>query len=497
MKARQVFSGLYWTTSAALVNLLAQLVFLAVLSRLLAPAAFGLMLMAMVAVRFASYFAQFGGAQTLVQAPELKPSLATASLLITAAISIGLYFALIVISPAISWYFQSPQLIEILRVFGLSLPLSAIGALPMAVLRRQGRFKASSAIEVVAYVLGYGVVGVLLAYRGAGVWSLVAATLAQQALVLGLAFLAARYPLEWPVAAPAWGQMFNKGSRYSLIGFLEFLWANVEALLVGRVFGQAMLGLLNRAQMLCSLPVEQAVNTTSKVLFPALSSMQQDRVRMGDGFLVMLLGTGVLSAAISSGVAAAAHDLVALLLGPNWLEAISLVQLLAASVAAMFVYVVCGITLDSLAELRAKLQMQFGLLFVKVAAVLWLSAWGMQGIVLAIVCCEVLRAALGLRLVVRALSIDHRMLWRVLAVMFAAAAGTYGAVWLARLAADASPWPLWARLAAQAAAGALALAAVLSVCLGRWRRFSPLVRFESLSHLLGQLHRFIYRVPRT
>ena len=480
MKAYQIIRGLGWTTSATAVNVLVQLVLVAVLARQLEPAAFGLMLMANVALRFVSFFAQMGTTQTLIQRPHVDARLVTAALVVTLGVSLLLYAAVAAAAPLFAAYFRTPELTAVLWIYGLSLPLSALGAPPLAMLRRGASFRAVSAIEVASYILGFGLTGVALAFAGLGVWSLVAATLVQQALAAVLAFAAARCPLDWPPDRASLRDVFGTGARYSTIGFLEFLWANVESLAVGRWLGAAPVGLLNRAQLLANLPVEQAVGAVHKVLFPALSAMQRDRARMADGFLVLLLASAALSTALAASISAAAADVVALMLGPRWVDAAPLVALLAIGTPAMFVYNVCGMTLDSLAELDAKLKLQFGLLWVKVALVAALWSAGLQAVVLAVVLAEYLRTAGGLWLVVRKLEVQAATVVRLLGAVGAAGVAIYVAVWGADRVGLAFGWPLAARLGVEfgAAAGAVSLCAALALRVAPG--FAPLARFDTL-----------------
>lgn len=493
MNARHILAGLGWSSIATAVNLAAQFGFMALLARVLEPAAFGLMAMAAIATRFASFFAQAGAAQTLVQQATLDRALTTAAFWLSLAVSGALYAVTWLAAPLFSRYFQAPELVAVLRLFGLTLPLAALGALPLALLRRQGRFAAAALIDVSGYVLGYGLTGTVMALQGQGVWSLVAASLCQQALSATLAFGLARYPLGGAVPRATWQQVLGQGSRYSLIGFLEFLWANVETLLIGRRLGQAALGLQNRAQLLCNLPVEQTVNASSKVLFPALSAMQTDRARVADGFLLMLLATGVLSSALSAGISAAAVDAVGLLLGGRWQAAVPLVAVLAASVPAMFAYVACGITLDSQAALGPKLRLQATLLLVKLAAVLALSQWGLIGIAWAIVACEWLRAALGMALVSHLLHIPATLLWRTLGMLAAVLLTVYGAVSAAVALGQAMALPLAVRVLADALSGALGFMLLLVFGLPVWSRFSPLQRFDTVRAATHRAVRWIQR----
>jgi O-antigen/teichoic acid export membrane protein len=472
-------AGLGWSTLATVVSAACQLAFMALLARLLEPAAFGLMAMAAVALRFAGYFAQLGFAQALIQRPALEPVDTAAALVLATALGAAFAMAMALLAPLLAAAFRAPELAAIVPALGLTLLLAPLASLPLALLRRAGRFKRLNAIEVLAYVVGYGAVGVACASRGLGVWSLVAATLAQQSLLLVLGFAAQRYPLCWPVPRDAFARLFAFGSRYSLIGFVEFLGGNVETLIVGRLSGTASLGLLNRAATLTNLPVELGVSAVNKVLFPALSGLQHDRARLADGFQVLLLGVGLFSTALACGIAAGAADVVPLLLGPKWTGIVSLAALLALAVPPTFMFVACGVTLDAVAALGPKLRLQTGVLALRIALVFALLRWDLAGVAVAVLVTELVRLAFGLRLVARALDIAPAALGRLL-LLFLAVGAAVGAVVAATLAAtSAAGVPLPARVALESLAGAAALAGALLLLALRGTNYGPLQRSEA------------------
>ncbi len=487
MNAQQILSGLGWSALATVVSAMCQLVFTATLSRLLDPAAFGLMAMAAIALRFASFFSQLGFAQALIQRTHLTDEDTTAALLMAAAIGTALYLAMVLGAPLFADGFRSPELGRLIDVLALSLILSTLGSLPLSLLRRQARFKRVNAIEVSSYVIGYGAVGIACAAAKFGVWSLVAAMLSQQAMVLVLGFLAVRYPLAWPVPRSAYAHLWQYGTRYSLVGFLEFLGGNVEALFVGRVFGKTELGLFNRATMLTNLPVELGVGSVNKVLFPALSGMQHDQRRLADGFQMLLLSIGLFSSAMSCGIAAAAPDVVALLLGAKWLAIAPIVAIVALSVPPLFMYVACGVTLDSLGVLAAKLRVQTLTLALKVALVLWLSRWDLAGIAWAVLIAEVARLALGLQLVRRLLAIEHRQLHWPLLLFAATGLAVWTSVSVAFAVAAVTHLPLPLRVLLETLCGAAALAGMLALIARRSLNYAPLQRFDTVSRWHGRL----------
>ena len=480
LSAPQLARGLGWSSLATLVNALAQFAFLAALARLLEPAAFGLVAMAGLVLRFTGFFAHFGFAQALIQRPVLSAQDRTAALVMSIGLGTSFYLATLLAARLGAAWFEAPGLPALLAVYGICLVLGPVGSLPIALLRRQGRFKRISAIEVASFVLGYGAVGIGCAFAGLGVWSLVAATIAQQALTLGLAFAAVPFGLAWPLRQASFGHFLAFGGTYSLIGFLEFLFGSVESLLIGRRLGAAELGVFNRAANLTNLPVEQAVNALNKVLFPAFSSLQHDRSRLADGFEMLLLSVGLLSTALACGIAAAAPDVVALLLGPKWPDAALVVAIVAFATPPTFLYVVCGITLDSLGALAPKLRLQAGALAVKVALVAALAHAGLAGVAAAVVVAEVLRLGGGLLIVCRTLRIAPARCGRLIALFVAAGALVFAAVHAGAVVAAQAGAPLVARVIGEAVAGGGVCAVVLVVLVRAAPAYAPLQRFESV-----------------
>ena len=486
MNASQIISGLGWSAAATVINALGQFVFLAVLARLLDPAAFGLLAMASIALRFSSFFAQLGFAQALIQKPSLCSADRTAALVMALSLGLTFYGLTALAAPGFAAYFRAPELVTVLWVLAASLPIGALGGLPLAVLRRAGQFKRIAFIEVTSFVLGYGAVGMGCASSGLGVWSLVAAALAQHTITLVLGFACARYTLAWPLRPEAFRHLWRFGATYSLIGFLEFLSASVESLFLGRVFGKAALGTYNRAVTLVQLPVEQAVTAVNKVLFPALASMQTDRSRLADGFQMMLLGVGLFSTALACGIAAAAPDVVALLLGPKWVDAAPLLAIVAFAAPPMFMYVTCGVTLDSMAALRPKLKLQFATLLAKVALVLGLANMaGLPGVALAVVLAEFLRLAMGLHVVSRRLAMEPWKCAQLAVVFVIEGAMVFCTVSLAAWFAQQAEWKLVWRVVFEVLAGLGVVCAGALVLLARYPTYAPLQRFDTLRRWHG------------
>ncbi len=406
-------SGLTWGALGAAANVLFQVGFTAAMARLLAPADFGLLAMCSLSLRLFSYVSQLGLGPALVQRERLGDQDVRLALGITWVISSVAALGVVATAPLLGWFFRSPEVVPLVQVLSLNLLLTGLGAVPTALLRRGLRFRELALVETGSYALGFGAVAVAAGAAGAGPWSLVAATLGQSAVALAGAAALVRLPLR-PTLRGDRAALLGYGARHSLITVLEFLGANLDAALVGRLLGEVTLGVYNRALVLTNQPVERAAGILARVLFPLLATVQAERRKVGAVFLLGLAAIGLFAGAVSAGLAAAAGDVVRLLLGPGWGEAAGVVEVLAFSVPLMFMSNVAGVVCDALALLHFKLRVQAFGLAALAALMAALYPLGLRGIALAILVGEALRLAVYLRFLARELQCARGDLARVL-----------------------------------------------------------------------------------
>ena len=375
-KLKTLASGVSWGTFSTIAVTGFQLVFMAVMARLLDPSNFGLVAIANVSLRFFSYFAQLGTTPALIQKPKLEEGDIAAALTVSLGIS-SLFFCLAQITaPLFESFFQMTRLSAVIRVLSINFIISGFSVVSVGLLRKKAAFRVLSIIEVVSYVFGYGLVGLGAAYYNMQVWALVLAFMTQTTLTAVLSYAVIRHPLSFRHSAVQRRHFFSYGGRYSVIGFIEFLTSNLDALIVGKLLGAAPAGFYNRALLLANLPVQQPVNILTKALFPIMSSIgdQHDKQIMSLQLSTLLVGSYAF--AVSAGIFVAAPDIVKVVLGNKWLDTIPILKILSLSVGPVYVSNVAGVTLDSMNKLRIKLRVQFSTLLLLIALLLWLAPNG-------------------------------------------------------------------------------------------------------------------------
>lgn len=276
---------------------------------------------------FMSLVSNLGFGSALVQREELREGHVTGGF--WASLGLGVVLAVLAVAsaPFVSGFFGEPAVAPVLASLSTVFVLGAVTAAPKSLLQRRMDFESLAKLEIPALVIG-GAAAIGLAWAGAGVWSLVTRRLAtpilEAALVWG--FVAWRPRLHFPTKAVR----ELVGYSLNLTGFnLVNYWARrADDLLIGRIMGSASLGLYNRAYQLMLLPISQIIGAISRVIFPALSSLQGDLGRMRRMYLRVVRVVSMIAFPIMAGLAVLTDAFVIGVLGEQWTGAIRVIRIL-------------------------------------------------------------------------------------------------------------------------------------------------------------------------
>lgn len=459
---RPTLQNLKWTYGAAAVSAVLQLGYTAVMGRLLDPADFGLVAMALVFLRFASYFAEMGVGPALVQRTALTPRIVRAAH--TSGIGLGLVFAaaIALAAPLAARLYDTPAVSNVVRLTALTFVINGAGLTATSLLQRDLRFPRLAVIEVVSYCCGYLGVGVVAALAGAGPYSLVAAALGQSLLAAVLAYAAVRHPVAPLVRGGELRALYGFGGQVTAISFLEFIGSSLDTLVIGRVAGPALLGQYNRAALLVSLPFQRAAFGLSNVLFATLSRIQDERERVRSAYLGALRVGAALLLPTVAGVAVAADELVAVLLGPQWRPAAAVLPLLALATALDLLSFLAAVVCEATGQLRGKLALQAAFVAVLGLLLAVAAGGGLRAVAAAVAAAQLFRLAAYSWLMGKVVGAGLREHLRLVAGPALAAAAVAVAVALVTAGAGAVGAPVGAVLAVQVTAGALMLAVLFA-----------------------------------
>lgn len=380
---QKTFSAVRWTTFSALFRVGLQLLQLAVLARLLAPADYGLMAMVSVVLGFTALLSDMGVNSAFVQKQDVSDAQRSSLYWLNVGVSVALALLLMLLSPAVAWLMNEPRLVPLLLVASSSLWITALGQQVRMAAEKALNFRPVVILEVAAALLGF-VVAVLAAWLGWGVWALVAGSLT--GAVVGTAgawlFMSSDWRPGWHFV---WGEVrpfLRFGGALVANHLVNQVNSSIDLLLGGRLLGATALGLYSVPRNLC-LQIQFMINPiVTRVGFPMIAQVQHDLPRVRAIYLKTMNMTASVNAPIYLGVAFFAPEVVALMLGNQWHEAAPLLRILA--VWGMFRSLgnPVGSLLFGMGKVGLSLKWNLSLTAVVIPA-LWLGAhWGTMGLAL-------------------------------------------------------------------------------------------------------------------
>ncbi len=325
--SEQVRSGVLWNLLGQMTQQVLRVGFSVALARLLSPREFGLMGMVGVFTGFAGVFVNLGLGHAIIQRKNLQPEHLSSALTLSIAVSCILSLAFLFASGLIAALYGEPVLKPMVVVLSFQFLLSATSLVHAAVLRRSMRFKALVFIETVAFVAG-SVAAILLAWLGAGVWSLVANSLTYAGFNMVLLWWKSGWRMRLGFDKTAAKDLWSFGIHLTGFSIINYWARNADNYLIGKYVGAAELGAYNRAYQLMLMPITQVTGMISGVLFPAFCQIQDDVVRLRNALLKSHRIIALVTFPLMACLAILAEPFVLVVFGEKWREVIPFLRIL-------------------------------------------------------------------------------------------------------------------------------------------------------------------------
>lgn len=277
--ANQFSSSIVWRFSDLFSRKLVGLIVSIILARLIAPEAYGVIALTTIFIGFTNIFILTGFNVALIRKEDVQDIDYSTVTTISLVCSLIIYLCCFILAPAFSRFYDSPQLINVLRVMLLVLFFLAIGNIVRAKAMREMQFKKISIISFSSNVSS-SIIAVIFAYKGFGVWALVIQQLLASIIDVMLLLIVFHWRLSLKYSHNSAKEMF--GFTMGVIGssFLDFLANNLNGLIIGKTYSTKDLGYYDRGNMFPEVIGANLYGTISNVLFPTLSSCQNDLERM-------------------------------------------------------------------------------------------------------------------------------------------------------------------------------------------------------------------------
>ncbi|MHC4219755.1 MAG: lipopolysaccharide biosynthesis protein [Planctomycetota bacterium] len=299
-----------------------------VLARMLTPGDFGLIAMITAITGFIASFKDAGLSMATVQREKIDHDQVSTLFWINVMLSTAMMLLIAVLAPVLAWLYGEPRLVLLTLGLAGSFIFAGLAVQHQALLRRQLRFRALVAIDIVSRALGIAVAIVAAAW-GAGCWALVL----MAAVTAVVNAVGVWVVCDWRPGLPRRGcgvrSMLAFGGNLTVSHVVNNGARNLDNVLIGSVWGASMLGAYSKAYQLLLLPFQQFASPVTAVALPVLSRLQSDHARFRRYFRGGIMLLAALGMPLVAFAFVTAHDLTLLVLGDQWAAAAPIFMALA------------------------------------------------------------------------------------------------------------------------------------------------------------------------
>lgn len=374
-----------------------------VLARLVVKEEFGLIGVLAVFTLIANILQESGFSSALIRKKEILASEYTAVFYFNVSVSICIYIIFFFCAPFISVFYEQPALTDLSRFIFLSFVFSAFGIVQNVNLVRKLDFKTNTRITLSASLVS-GLVAILMAYKGFGVWSLAVQIVLQSFLRSVLLWLFVRWMPERAFRFVHIREMSPYSLKILLTSLMNQICNNILPLIIAKKYSFAQVAFYERGNKLNNSPQSIISDGIKSVAYPLLSSIGEDEVRGKRIYRKVIRMTSFISFPAAMLLIVLAKPVVALYLPPDWGSVAPILQLLAVGGAFYPLYNLIG----SLLQYKGKSGMLFYVELIRnvllLTSVFFTINYGVMGLVAGISMVNVVSFFIGIYIAGRYIS---------------------------------------------------------------------------------------------
>ncbi len=312
--------GSFWSAADAFLGQGVTFIVSIILARLVTPTEYGLIGICTIFTSVLSGIVDSGFSNSLIRKKNVTEEDYSTMFLTNMGMSLILYLSLFISSPFIAHFFYRPELVDLVRVMGLILFLQGASLVQYTKLTKSIDFKTKTKASFIAAITS-GIVGICMAMRGYGVWSLVGQQLSNKFVYSLCLWLFNRWSPNMRFNLNSFQYMWGFGWKLMLSGLLNNVWNQIYQVVVGKCYSPATLGQYTRSRDFASLFSVNFTAIVQRVTFPVLSEVQDDKTRMVEAYRKIIKISMLVTSVILFFLAAIADPLIYCLIGPQWHEA--------------------------------------------------------------------------------------------------------------------------------------------------------------------------------
>ncbi|MDR0789415.1 MAG: lipopolysaccharide biosynthesis protein [Bacteroidales bacterium] len=324
---QDTLKGLFWSSvdkfSVQGISFVIQII----IARILLPEDYGLIGMLAIFLAVSQIFIDSGFNNALIQKHNRTETDYSTVFYFNIVVAVLFYLLLFFASPLIADFYHQPILEKLTKIVGLVLIINSLSTIQRTKLTINIDFKTQAKISIVSIVVS-GVIGVVMAYNGYGVWSLVMQSLLGAAISTVMFWIYAKWIPKRVFSYSSFKTLFSFGSKLLASGLLDTLYKNIYTLIIGKKFSASSLGIYSRADQFAQFPSSNLTGIIGRVTYPILCSIQTENDRLKNVYRQYLRLSAFIVFPLMIALCALSAPTIDVVLGTKWHGVILWLQIL-------------------------------------------------------------------------------------------------------------------------------------------------------------------------
>ncbi|NCD41059.1 MAG: lipopolysaccharide biosynthesis protein [Bacteroidia bacterium] len=302
-----------------------------ILARMLSPTDYGLIGMITIFLAISQTIVDSGFSSALVQKKEKTETDYSTAFYFNIIVGLVLYIVLYISAPLIADFFNEQQLVSITRIVGINVFISSLAIVQRAKLIIKIDFKTQAKVNIISVLLS-GIIGISMAYKGYGVWSLVIQSISRRSLQTFLLWKFAKWRPSKHFSYSSFIQLFSFGSRILGSGLLNTIFDNVYLLVIGKGFSTSDLGFYTRAKQFSDLPSINFTSIFHRVSYPTLCKVNiTSPKKLNEAFRKFVRLASFVTFPFMISLIILAKPLIIVTLTEKWIQSVEFLQIICLS----------------------------------------------------------------------------------------------------------------------------------------------------------------------
>ena len=316
----RTIKGTFWSGIDNIVNVGVTFVVSIVLARLLSPDDYGLIGIIAIFTEVCMALVNGGFTTALIRKKDATDDDYNTAFIVNFVVSVVLYIIIFLSSPFIASFFGRDELIDLTRVASFGLIIGAMSLVQQTRLTKLLDFKSLTKITITASVSS-GIIGILMALYGLGVWALVGQQLINHVLRTILLWIVNKWIPNFHFSRKSFHELFGFGWKMMISSLIDTIWKELYQVVVGKFYSPATLGQYTRSKQFAKLFSTNLTQIVQRVTYPVLSNIQDDKERMVAAYRKIIKMSVFITIISLFFLGAISEPLIFCLIGPKWSEA--------------------------------------------------------------------------------------------------------------------------------------------------------------------------------